>query len=107
MGTVPDIENLIVFNKEGGYQAMATQRSAAEVKARCKPILDNPQLVELVHQSGSPTAAYTVVFSETNDGELAKAGRWLAVLRRDFPKEYGSVVSSLQSSHVTEARPER
>jgi hypothetical protein len=48
-----------------------------------------------------------VVFSETNDGELAKAGRWLAVLKRDFPKEFECVVSSPQSSHATEARLER
>jgi len=86
---------------------MTTQRSAVEVKARCKPILNSSHLVELVRQSGSPTAAYTVIFSETNDGELAKAGRWLAVLRRDFPDEFDSVTSSPQSSHANEARPER
>jgi hypothetical protein len=86
---------------------MATQRSAAEIKARCKHILDNPQLVELVCQSGSPTAAYTIIFSETNDGELAKAGRWLAVLQRDFPLTFQSIVPSPQSSHATKARPER
>ncbi len=86
---------------------MATQRSAAEIKARCKHILDNPNLVALVCQSGSPTAAYTIIFSETNDGELAKAGRWLAVLRRDFPPIFESIVSSLQSSHATKARQER
>ena len=77
---------------------MAMERSVVEVKARCKLVLDKLPLVELIQQSGSPTAAYTVIFSETNNKELAKAGRWLAVLRRDFPKDYNSIISSLQSS---------
>jgi hypothetical protein len=86
---------------------MATERSLAEVKARCKLLLGKLSLVELVQQSGSPTAAYIVVFSETNDNELAKAGRWFAVLRRDFPEEYNSVVRSILSSQATTARLEK
>ncbi|HAS80445.1 MAG: hypothetical protein UR25_C0005G0057 [Candidatus Nomurabacteria bacterium GW2011_GWE1_32_28] len=83
---------------------MATERSVVEVKARCKPLLGQLPLVEFVQQSGSPTAAYTIIFSETNSKELAKAGRWLAVLKRDFPQEYNSVIFSLKLSHANEAR---
>jgi len=86
---------------------MATGRSVTEVKARCKILFNELPLVELVQQSGSPTAAFTMVFSETKNGEMAKAGRWLAVLRRDFPTEYDSVIHSIQPSQATKARPER
>ena len=86
---------------------MATGRSVSEVKARCKPVLDNPGLIQLVQQSNSPTAAYTVVLAETNSERLAKAGRWLAVLQRDYPEEYDNLISSTKSCQATEARQEQ
>ena len=86
---------------------MATERSASEVKARCRPLLDRLELIRLVHQASSPTATYTVVFAETASVELAKAGRWLAVLRRDYPEEYENIISSTNPSQATKARQEK
>ena len=83
-------------------------RSAVEVKARCKIILGDQKIVKLIEQSGSPTAAYTVVLVETKDEEFAKAARWLAVLRRDYLKEYNKLISSIIiPNHAIEARSER
>lgn len=63
-------------------------RSAHEIKARCSAILGDDQVIFLVGASSSPSAAFEMIFSETNDSDKAKAGRWLAVLRRDHPEEY-------------------
>lgn len=82
---------------------MATERSASEVKARSKPVLGISKLVNLVQQSKSPTAAYTVVLAETGDKELAKAGRWLAILQRDYPKEFNDVTSPAISCQAIKA----
>lgn len=86
---------------------MATGRSASEVKARCKPVLDRPELIQLVQQSNSPTAAYTVVLAETGNDDLAKAGRWLAVLRRDYPGEYDNIIFSINPCQAIKARQEQ
>ena len=67
-------------------------RSAEEIKARCSTILDDKELVALVEKSSSPSAAYEMVFTETKDIAKAKAGRWLAVLRRDYPTEYRKLI---------------
>jgi len=83
------------------------KRSAEEVKARCKPILDKPKLIHLTQQSGSPTAAYIIVLAETENEELAKAGRWLAVLRRDYQEEFGKLIFLTKSCQTTEVRQER
>lgn len=64
------------------------QRSAEEIKARCACILENKGIVALVEASSSPSAAYEMVFAETKDITKAKAGRWLAVLRRDFSDDF-------------------
>lgn len=82
---------------------MATGRSVTEVKARSKLLLDKLELIRLVHESGSPTAAYIVVLVETKNDELAKAGRWLAILRRDYYEEYENLVGSILNQ-ATEAR---
>jgi len=86
---------------------MATGRSVSEVKVRCKAVLDRPELIHLVQQSNSPTAAYTVVLAETGNDDLAKAGRWLAVLRRDYQEEYEKFISSTKSCQATKARQEQ
>lgn len=73
------------------------KRSAAEIKARCSCILSDESIISLVKESSSPTAAYEMVFAEINDVSKAKAGRWLAVLRRDYPDEYCKLVQSTTS----------
>jgi hypothetical protein len=65
---------------------------------RC--ILDNKSIVALVEASSSPSVAYEMVFAEIKDVSRAKAGRWLAVLRRDYPAEYHKLIPT-QSSHVS------
>jgi len=74
-------------------------RSAEEIKERCSSILDNRELVALVEKSSSPSAAYEMVFAETKNISKAKAGRWLAMLRRDYPAEYRKLIPN-QSSHA-------
>jgi len=74
-------------------------RSAEEIKARCSSILNNKELVALVEKSSSPSAAYEMVFAETKDISKAKAGRWLAVLRRDYPVEYRKLIPN-HTSHA-------
>jgi hypothetical protein len=76
------------------------KRSPEEIKARCSSILNNKKLVSLVEKSSSPSAAYEMIFAETKDITMAKAGRWLAVLRRDYPTEYRNLVPN-QTSHVS------
>ena len=76
------------------------QRSSEEIKARCACVLENKSIVALVEASSSPSAAYEMIFAETKDVSRAKAGRWLAVLRRDYPVEYRKLVP-IQSSHVS------
>jgi hypothetical protein len=55
---------------------------------RCKLILNRPDIVQLVDKSSSPTAAYDMVMDATGKDEIAKAARWLGVLRRDYPDRY-------------------
>jgi len=74
-------------------------RSPEEIKARCSSIINDKELVSLVQKSSSPSAAYEMVFAETKDILKAKAGRWLAVLRRDFLVEYCKLIPN-QPSHV-------
>jgi len=68
------------------------QRSSDEIKARCACVLENKSIAALVEASSSPSAAYEMIFTETKDVSMAKAGRWLAVLRRDYPVEYRKLV---------------
>ncbi len=75
-------------------------RSAEEIKARCSSILNDKELITLVEKSSSPSAAYEMVFVETKDVSRAKAGRWLAVLRRDYPAEYRKLIPN-PTSHAT------
>ena len=76
------------------------QRSSEEIKARCACILRNRNIIALVEASSSPSAAYEMVFAETKDVSKAKAGRWLAVLRRDYPVEYRRLIP-IKPSHVS------
>lgn len=76
-------------------------RSVHEVKARCSSILGDEKIVFLVGASSSPSAAFDMIFAATNNSTKAKAGRWLAVLRRDYPEEYRGVVPT-KPSHVND-----
>ncbi|MBT9169123.1 MAG: hypothetical protein DDT19_02475 [Syntrophomonadaceae bacterium] len=76
------------------------QQSSDEIKARCACVLENKSIVVLVEASSSPSAAYEMIFAETKDVSRAKAGRWLAVLRRDYPAEYRKLVPT-QPNHVS------
>jgi len=76
-------------------------RSAEEIKARCSSILNDKELVVLVGKSSSPSAAYEMIFAETKDVSRAKAGRWLAVLRRDYPAEYRKLIPNHTSQAAT------
>lgn len=76
------------------------QRSAEEIKARCACILEDRSIVALVEASSSPSTAYEMVFAGSKDISKAKAGRWLAVLRRDYPVEYHKLVPT-KPSHVS------
>lgn len=69
-----------------------TQRSAEEIKFRCKHILNDGQVVRLVKESSTPSAAFDIILAETRNEEKAKAGRWLAILRRDYPDVFSQVV---------------
>jgi len=72
-------------------------RSPLEIKARCSSILDDDEIVSLVEESSSPSAAYEMVFEKTKDASRAKAGRWLAVLRRDHPEQYQETIANYTS----------
>ena len=79
------------------------QRSSEEVKARCTCILGTKSIVALVEASSSPSAAYEMVFNETKSVSKAKAGRWLAVLRRYHLVEYRKIVPN-QFSHANKGK---
>jgi len=77
------------------------QRSSEEIKARCACVLNDKSIVALVEASSSPSAAYEMVFAETKNISKAKAGRWLAVLRRDYPAEYRKLIPNHTSHAIT------
>lgn len=74
-------------------------RSAQEIKARCSSILRDKKIISLVRESSSPSAAFEMIVAATNDSNKAKAGRWLAVLRRDYEEEYKKLVPEQTKPH--------
>ena len=78
--------------KKGG---IAHMRSSEEIMMRCKLILDQPDIVSLVDKSSSPTAAYAMVLDATGKDEIAKAARWLAIIRRDYPQTYTQITKHI------------
>ena len=68
------------------------KRSAKEIQMRCKSIFSNPEIVTLVKESSSPTSAYEMTVNATGNEKTAKAARWLAVLRRDYPEAYQETI---------------
>jgi hypothetical protein len=87
------------FTPNRRYQAMVKGRSAREIKARCSSILEDDEVILLFGASSSPSAAFDMVFAAMKNSDKAKAGRWLAVLRRDHPEEYQSLIP-IKPSHV-------
>ena len=71
--------------------------TAEEIMMRCKLILNRPDIIQLVSKSSSPTAAYDMVMDATGSGEIAKAARWLGVLRRDYPDQYAELTRNTLS----------
>jgi len=69
-------------------------RTAEEITMRCKLILNQPDIVALVDKSSSPTAAYDMVMDATQNEEVAKAARWLGILRRDYPDNYSELTQN-------------
>ena len=82
----------IKITKLGGDEVM--QRSFEEIKIKCSTILTDNTVLNLVIKSSSPTAAYEMIIAITGDLAKAKAGRWLAILRRDYVEEYKNLVSN-------------
>ena len=78
-------------------------RSREEVALRCRSILNCPAIVSIVDQSSSPTSAYYMVKTAIGDEEVAKAGRWLGVLRRDYPDAYVELTRNILR-HATEGK---
>ena len=74
-------------------------RTAEEITMCCKLILDQTEIILLVDKSSSPTAAYDMVMDATHNDEIAKAARWLGVLRRDYPGHYAEITHNTLS-HV-------
>lgn len=73
------------------------RRSPEELLMRSNTILSDSGLLLLVDKSSTPTAAYDMVYADSGNQDKARAGRWLAILRRDHPKEY----QRFFSQHVT------
>lgn len=71
------------------------ERSFIELKVKCMPILKDKEVISLVKDASSPTAAFEIVFAITNDITKAKTARWLAVLRRDYPEKYNELIVNL------------
>jgi hypothetical protein len=70
-------------------------RSREEVDLRCRSIINRPDIVSIVDRSSSPTSAYDMVMTAVGDEEVAKAGRWLGVLRRDYPDAYAALTKNV------------
>jgi hypothetical protein len=76
------------------------QRSAEEVELRCKPVINNSDIIRLIDTGTSPTAVHQLILTETKDEDTAKAARWLAILKRDYPDRYRKLIQPVLS-HVT------
>ena len=76
-------------------------RSREEVEIRCRPILNRPDIISLVENSNSPTAAFDIVMVACGDERTAKAARWLGILRRDYADAYAGLTNNVLH-HATE-----
>jgi len=78
-------------------QEQSNGRPAKEILVRCAPILHDEEIVSLVGDSSSPTAAFDMVLAQTGNSEKARQARWLAVLRRDHPDTYRKTINNQTS----------
>ncbi len=70
---------------------------------RSKVIWTDPELLNLVESSSSPTHAFTLVLKETGSQRKAKAGRWYGCAIRDFGKDsLGPLTTVLRSPQGAE-----
>jgi hypothetical protein len=86
---------------EGKRRQYVNERSAEEIYAYCKHLLEDKQyepVVHLVAISSNPSAAVRVLTAHGYTGQVIKDARWLAVLKRDYPIFYQSVVTNPHSS---------
>lgn len=74
-------------------------RNVEEVILRCKPILNQPSILLIVEKASSPSSTYELVMESTGCGKTAKAARWLAVLKRDYPLQYKQVLGKTTFDH--------
>ncbi|MFA6473271.1 MAG: hypothetical protein WCV85_00170 [Patescibacteria group bacterium] len=62
-------------------------RPLGELTARASIALARDDLVRIVQETSSPTAAFDLAKQITGDSTLAKATRWLATIKRDYGVE--------------------
>ena len=72
-----------------------SKRPLEEIMMRCKLVLDQPDIMLLVENSSSPTSAYDIVIGVRRDETIAKAARWLGVMRRDYPNAYTEITQTI------------
>ena len=78
---------------------MSKERSLKWLRARARPALAHPELVEIARSANSPNDAYDQVITETHDAVLAKACYRLRTIKRDYGKKaFEETVSSVTSS---------
>ena len=73
------------------------ERSAAELKAFSRLILNHEnrvELIDLVRESTGTNAAYEMILDKTGDTAVARAGRWLKVLLIKYPKESEEIIET-------------
>lgn len=68
------------------------KRSLIEVRARCMTILKDKEVISLVKETSTPTATHEVVLAITHDQNKARAARWLAIMRRDYPDDFYQLI---------------
>jgi hypothetical protein len=83
-------------------QMEKSQRSVSEIIERARPVIHDRYVRRLIDEYGLlPTPVHTIVHQNTHGDETtktmrAKAARWLAVLRRDYPEEYEKLIAENQ-----------
>lgn len=65
---------------------MTQPRTLIDLQTRAAPALHNPVLVEIARLH-KPTPSYDLAMTAYNDAALAKATRWLAMIRRDHGEQ--------------------
>lgn len=59
-------------------------RPLGELAARASVALARDDLLRIVQETSSPTAAYDLTLQIFNDHSLAQATRWAATIKRDY-----------------------